>query len=155
MHITVTTVDARLARLMEPKAPPPLERLKAVRALAVAGLRVGISAAPILPALTDSRRSLDALARAAAAHGAQFIFGNVLFLMPSAMAQFMPFLEKEFPQLARRYRKLYRHSAYLSEDYKESITRLIAELRARYGLSGRREEPAIAARHRQFALPFA
>ena len=155
VHMTVTTLDEGLARLLEPKAPPPLERLKAVRALAAAGLRAGISAAPILPALTDSRRSLETLARAAAAHGAQFLFGNVLFLMPSAMAQFMPFLEKEFPQLVQRYRKLYRHSAYLPEDYKESIAKLIAGLRARYGLSGKREEPALAARHRQFALPFA
>ena len=56
--------------------------------------------------------------------------------MPSAMAQFMPFLEKERPQLVRRYRKLFRHSAYLSQDYKDSITRLVAELRTRYGLDG-------------------
>lgn len=155
VHMTVTTIDARLARLVEPKAPPPSKRLEAVQALAEAGLRVGVNAAPILPGLTDSRRSLEALARAAAAHGAQFLFGNVLFLMPSAMAQFMPFLEKEFPQFVRRYRKLYRHSAYLSDEYKEAISQLVAELRARYGLRGKLEEPALTARHRQFALPFA
>ncbi|MCL5670508.1 MAG: radical SAM protein [Acidobacteria bacterium] len=155
VHMTVTTLDAHLARLLEPKAPPPLKRLEAVRALAEAGIRVGINAAPILPGLTDSPRSLEALARAAAAHGARFLFDNVLFLMPSAMAQFMPFLETEFPQLVRRYRKLYERSAYLSGKYKEEIATLVAELRVRYGLDGKHGESAVAAHHRQFALPFA
>ncbi|HEV2247916.1 MAG TPA: radical SAM protein, partial [Terriglobia bacterium] len=97
VHITITTVDSRLARLLEPKAPPPLKRLKAVRQLASAGIRTGVNAAPVIPGLTDSPAQLESLARAASEHGAQSLFGNVLFLMPSAMAQFMPFLEKERP----------------------------------------------------------
>ena len=75
--------------------------------------------------------------------------------MPSAMAQFMPFLEKEYPQLVRRYRKIYGRSAYLSSDYKDEISKLVAELRARYGLGGIREEAAVAPLHRQYALAFA
>src|SRR5690242_11066805 len=155
VHITVTTVDSRLARLLEPKAPPPLKRLEAVRQLVSAGIRTGVNAAPIIPGLTDAPAQLEALARVAAEHHAQFLFGNVLFLMPSAMAQFMPFLEREYPQLVQRYRKLYRHSAYLPAEYKDGISRLIAELRARYGLDSRREETAAAPLHRQYALAFA
>lgn len=152
VHMTVTTLDERLARLIEPKAPPPLKRLEAVKELVTAGIRAGVNVAPILPGLTDSRSQLDALARAASEHQAQFLFGNVLFLMPSAMAQFMPFLEMEFPQLVRRYRKLYRYSAYLSGDYKDGISRLVAELRARYHLDGKREERPLARRYQQLAL---
>lgn len=155
VHITVTTVDTRLARLLEPKAPPPLKRLEAVRELAAAGIRTGVNAMPILPGLTDSPAHLDRLARVAAEHGAQFLHANVLFLMPSAMAQFMPFLEKDYPQLVRRYRKLYLRSAYLSSDYKDGITRLAAEVRARYGLTGKREETTAAPLYRQYALAFA
>jgi DNA repair photolyase len=154
VHITITTLDERLARLLEPKAPPPDKRLETMRALSQAGLRVGLSAAPIIPGITDSPNALEKLVRAASEHGAQFMFGMVLFLMPSAMTQFMPFLEREFPQLVRRYRKLYARSAYLAGDYKESISKLIAGLRARYGLNGRREEPALQKRYQQFALPF-
>ena len=155
VHMTITTVDTRLARLMEPKAPPPQKRLEAVRELAAAGIRVGVNAAPILPGLTDSPAQLDRLARAASEHGAQFLVPIILFLMPSAMAQFMPFLEKEYPQLVLRYRKLYRHSAYLSAEYKDGISRLIAGLRARYRLDGKREETTVAPLHRQYALAFA
>ena len=81
---------------------------------------------------------LEALAAQAAQAGARFLYGNVLFLMPSAMKQFMPFLEKEFPQLVKRYRKLYAQSAYLRGEYPEKISHLMAELRARYGLDGNR-----------------
>jgi hypothetical protein len=66
----------------------------------------------------------------------------------------MPFLEKEFPRLANRYRKLYAHSAYLNGEYKEQMTKLLTELRARYGLDGNRGEPPPAARHPQLSLPF-
>ncbi|MBZ5514415.1 MAG: radical SAM protein [Acidobacteriia bacterium] len=153
VHMTVTTTDERLARLLEPKAPPPARRLEAVRALADARIPAGVNVMPILPGLTDSPRALEAVARAAAEHGAQFLYGNVLFLMPSAMRQFMPFLEREFPRLVKRYRRLYARSAYLSGEYKEEVTKLLALLRARYGLEGRHaSEPHLW--QPQLAFPF-
>jgi DNA repair photolyase len=154
VHMTVTTCDERLARLLEPKAPAPAQRLEAVRKLAQAGIRVGVNAMPVLPGLNDAPRMLEALAAQTAQAGARFLYGNILFLMPSAMKQFMPFLEKEFPHLVKRYRKLYARSAYLRGEYPEKITHLLAELRARYGLDGNRGEMPAAAQHPQMALPF-
>ncbi len=154
VHMTVTTTDERLARLLEPKAPPPAKRLEAVKALAAAGIHVGVNAMPILPGLNDSGESLEALVRSARDAGAKFLYGNVLFLMPSAMKQFMPFLEEEFPHLVRRYRRLYARSAYLNGEYKEQMMTLVAELCSRYGLEGNRVELPPAARHPQLALPF-
>ncbi len=155
VHLTVTTTDERLARLLEPKAPPPAKRLAAISELARAGIHVGVNLMPILPGITDSPRSLDAVARAAAQAGARSLYGNLLFLMPSAMREFMPFLEREFPRLARRYRRLYARSAYLDGEYKEHILKLVAGLRRRYHLEGARGELPPAARHPQMALPFA
>ena len=139
VHLTVTTTDERLARLLEPKAPPPEQRLEVVSKLAGAGIDVSVNAMPILPGINDDPAALDELARRTAAAGARSIYGNVLFLMPSAMNHFMPFLEAEFPHLAVRYRRLYARSAYLTGDYKERIGRLMASLRERYGLAARRE----------------
>ena len=152
VHMTVTTTDAHLARLLEPKAPPPARRLEVVRQLAESGIRTGVNAMPILPGLTDSPESLDAVAREAAAHGAQFLYGNVLFLMPSAYAQFMPFLDREFPRLARRFKKLYARSPYLNGEYKERISKLVSELRMRYSLDGKRDEQPLARKYEQLAL---
>jgi len=154
VHMTVTTTDERLARLLEPKAPPPTKRLEAIAALSSAGSYVGVNAMPILPGLTDSRPSLDRVARAAAEAGARSLYGNILFLMPSAMAQFMPFLEREFPRLVRRYRRLYARSAYLDGEYKEKMAALVAELRTKYGLNAKREGSTAPARTPQLQLAF-
>ncbi len=143
VHMTVTTTNARLARLLEPKAPPPAKRLDAVARLVSAGIYAGVNAMPVVPGLTDSEAGLDDLARRASRAGAKFLHGGALFLMPSAMKQFMPFLEREFPQLLRRYRELYAHSAYLPESYKKAIAERIAEARARHAIanSPRENEP--------------
>lgn len=154
VHMTVTTLDECLARQLEPQAPAPAKRLEAVRALARAGIRVGVNAMPVLPGLNDAARALEMLACRAAEAGAKFLYGNLLFLTPSALKQFMPFLEKEFPHLVKRYRQLYARSAYLRGEYQEKMTKLLAELRARYGLDGHRGEVPAAARHPQMALPF-
>jgi DNA repair photolyase len=154
MHMTVTTHDERLARQLEPKAPAPAQRLEAVRKLAQAGIRVGVNAMPVLPGLNDAPRMLESLAAQAAQAGARFLYANILFLTPSAMKQFMPFLEREFPNLVKRYRRLYARSAYLHGEYPEKIADLMMQLRARYGLDGNRGEVPAAARHPQMALPF-
>ncbi len=154
VHMTVTTLDEPLARLLEPKAPPPAKRLEAVAALAAAGIQVGVNLMPILPGLTDSRRNLEGVARCSAQAGARFLYGNILFLMPSAMKVFMPFLEREFPHFVKRYRRLYARSAYLRGEYQEQIAKLVAEIRTRYGLAGSYRELPPAARHPQMSLPF-
>ena len=142
IHLTITTTDECLARLLEPKAPPPTQRLEAVERLAQAGIDVCVNAMPILPGINDDPATLDELVRQAAAAGARSIYGNVLFLMPSAMNHFMPFLESEFPHLVARYRRLYARTAYLTGEYKERIGRLMASLREKYGLAGRRDGPS-------------
>jgi DNA repair photolyase len=135
INITITTLNRRLARLMEPRAPRPDLRLAAVRALSEAGLHTGVFPNPILPMITDSEESLDALAAAACQAGAQYFGGGPLFLMPSAQKIFFPFLEQRFPKLAGPYRKLYAHSAYLGPGYKEQLRERVARLRERHGLA--------------------
>ncbi|HUY14583.1 MAG TPA: radical SAM protein [Terriglobia bacterium] len=154
VHITVTTTNARLARLLEPKAPPPAKRLEAVRLLATAGIQVGVNAMPILPGLTDSKAALECLVQRSAEAGAKFVHGQLLFLMPSAMKQFMPFLQREFPRLVKRYRTLYAKSAYLHGEYKEQLAALMAELRARYGVGNKHEEKSPCSRPLQLGLPY-
>jgi DNA repair photolyase len=136
IHVTVTTTDEHLARLLEPKAPPPARRLEAVKKLVSDGIYAGVNVMPIMPEINDSPTALEDLARQAAAAGARFMHGNALYLMPAALMQFMPFLEKEFPHLVRLYRKLYARSAYLPKEYQEKIADRVAILRARYNLIG-------------------
>ncbi|MGD0361468.1 MAG: radical SAM protein [Bryobacteraceae bacterium] len=134
INITVTTLNRRLARLMEPRAPRPDLRLAAVHVLAEAGIAVGVFPNPILPMITDSEESLDALAAAARQAGAQYFGGGPLFLMPSAQKIFFPFLEKRVPKLAGPYREMYAHSAYLGPGYKARLRERVARIRQRHSL---------------------
>lgn len=134
VNVTITTLDAGLARLLEPRAPRPELRLKAVRAIADAGIPVGVFPNPIMPLITDQEVRLDRLAKAARDHGATYFGGGVLFLMPCSRKVFFPFVEKHFPHLLRRYQERYERDAYLKGPYREIVRERISGIRDRYGL---------------------
>ncbi len=143
IHITVTTLDADLARMLEPRAPRPDLRLDAVRTLAQAGLRAGVSCSPVVPGITDSPKDLEALIRAAAEAGADYVFANPLFLKPCSAAVFLPFLEQNFPHLAANYRKRYQDRAFLPPAYAKRLSELMTRLREKYKIT-RARRPAYA-----------
>src|SRR5204862_8155546 len=74
VHVTITTLNVDLARILEPRAPRPDLRLEAVRRLNQAGINAGVSCSPVIPEITDSPRDLDAVARATAEAGGKHIF---------------------------------------------------------------------------------
>ena len=134
VHITITTLNVKLARILEPRAPRPDLRMETVRALTEAGIETGVSCSPVVPGITDSLRNLEALVRATAEAGGKHIFANPLFLKPCSAAVFMPFLEKEFPQLAAGYRQRYQDRAFLPKAYGKRISQLMKNLRQKYGM---------------------
>jgi DNA repair photolyase len=144
VNMTVTTLDRRLARVLEYRAPTPDLRLKALRALRKAGIAAGVTLSPILPDITDDPANLEAVIAAAKEHGATHLFYNVLFLKPSAQQAFFPFLERHFPHLAKRYAARFARSAFLDRAYKDRIFRLVADLKRKHGYeaSTDREPPA-------------
>jgi len=135
VSFTITTLDEKLARLLEPYAPRPVLRLKAVEKLSNAGIATAVLPNPVMPGITDGERSLDRLAKAARDRGAQSFGGGPLFLMPSAQAVFMPFLEEHFPRLALRYREHFDRNAYLDKAYKDKLRNVLERIRDRYGLA--------------------
>jgi DNA repair photolyase len=152
--LTITTLDADLARLLEPRAPRPDLRLAAVERLARAGISVGVNPNPILPLITDSEASLDSLAAAAAKAGATYFGGGLLFLMPSAQKIFFPFLEEHFPHLVKRYRERFEKSPYLRGPYQEAIRDRVRRIRDRHRLVSRMAdyEPELWAGEAQLEL---
>ena len=135
VNITVTTLDTKLARILEPRAPRPDLRMNAIKELSLAGIRTGVSCAPVIPGITDTPASLDAIVKATKEAGGRYIFGNPLFLKPCSASIFLPFLEKEFPQLVEDYRKRYADKAFASKVYAKRISDLMASLRKKYGLT--------------------
>ena len=137
LNITVTTLKPKLARLLEPRAPRPDLRLRAVRQLREAGLCVGVSASPLIPGLTDGDGELEAVAAAAKQAGAQWFFSGVLFLMPSSAKQFLPFIREKFPRLAKQYEQWYGNNAYPPEEYRKKVSERVLRIRQKFGFVAR------------------
>lgn len=96
--ISVTTLDRKLARAMEPRAATPERRLQAIEVLATAGVPTAVMFAPVIPALNDSE--LEAVLGRAAAAGATEA-GYVLLRLPHELSDlFREWLQSEFPDRA-------------------------------------------------------
>ena len=134
VSITVTTMDADLARILEPRAPRPDLRLEALKKLRDAGVRAGVICAPVLPGITDSPKRLESVVRAAAEARACHIYANPLFLKPCSAAVFLPFLKEHFPQLVADYDRRFKEHAFLPAAYRKRISELFARLRGKYGI---------------------
>jgi DNA repair photolyase len=98
--LSVTTLDADLARAMEPRAAAPHRRLAAVRALAGAGVPVSVSASPMIPALND--HELDTIVAAAAGAGADHVTAIALRLPYEVGPLFEAWLNHHRPDRASR-----------------------------------------------------
>ncbi|CAG4893124.1 hypothetical protein R69919_01607 [Paraburkholderia gardini] len=98
--ITITTLDADIARTLEPRAATPARRLRTIKTLSEAGVPVGVSIAPVIPFVTepDMERVLEACAQAGAS-SASFI---VLRLPWEVAPLFKDWLAAHFPDRADR-----------------------------------------------------
>jgi DNA repair photolyase len=139
VYMSVPTVDEDAWRTLEPGTAHPLQRLRAVRELAEAGVNVGVLMAPIVPGFSSSRSKLERTVKAIADHGARFVGCNVMYLQDGTRTHFMQFIEREFPQMRPRFEKLYANK-YPPDSYRKEVQGMVRVLQERYGLSRRRSE---------------
>ena len=99
VYVTITTLDAALARRMEPRAAAPHRRLRTIRALADAGVPVGVSVAPQIPFITEDMEQVLAAAHDA---GASSAFYTVIRLPWELDALFREWLALHYPDRAAR-----------------------------------------------------
>ena len=95
---SITTLDAKLARAMEPRAATPARRLAAMQKLSGAGVPVGVLVAPVIPHLND--HELEAILKAASSHGARAAGYGLLRLPHELKAVFPAWLREHFPDRA-------------------------------------------------------
>jgi DNA repair photolyase len=95
VFISITTLDAELRKVMEPRTSPPASRLSAIETLSKAGVPAGVLVAPVIPGLTD--HEMPSIINAAVNAGAQFA-GHVVLRLPHAVAPlFEQWLARHFP----------------------------------------------------------
>ncbi len=100
VYVSVTSLDAGLSRILEPRAAAPHRRLKTIEALARAGVPVGVSISPLIPFINEPE--LERIMAAAAQAGASHAFGVVLRLPWEVAPLFKAWLEAHFPDRAAR-----------------------------------------------------
>lgn len=104
--LSVTTLDPKTARAMEPRAPTPERRLETIEALAQAGVPVGVMVAPIVPGVTD--HEIERILTRGYARGARSASYIMLRLPLETRELFSEWLVEHFPNKARRALSLVR-----------------------------------------------
>jgi len=145
IHLTITTPDAALARILEPRAPRPDLRFKTVAKLRKAGLRAGILCSPLLPGLTDTLPALDTMARRAKSVDASFFAAEPLFLKPCSRETYLAFVHEHFPKLESLYRFRFDGRDFVAAGYRKRIQDLVEAVTRKHRL-GRRRTDALLTR---------
>jgi DNA repair photolyase len=154
--ISVTTLDAELRKVMEPRTSPPIARLAAIRKLAEAGIPVSVNVAPIIPGLTD--HEMPAILKAAAEAGATSAGFTVLRLPHANALLFEKWLETHFPD---RKEKVLNHIKAMHGGklydaqwgkrmrgegiFADQIEKMFDVARRKAGIMNNRGEPSISA----------
>jgi DNA repair photolyase len=135
IHLSLITLDRELARRIEPRAPTPEARLRALGRLAEAGIDVGINVMPVLPGITDRPAMLDAVIRRVSEAGASHVNACALRLQSAARKRYLPFIESEFPRLYPAYRSAFSAGYQMNDAYREGLSRFMRERCRKHGIT--------------------
>ncbi len=135
--ITITTMDEGLASKLEPGAPPPAERIRALKTLHDAGVPVGVRLDPLLPGLNDDADSVRDVLEAAKSAGAETVTCSTYKARPDNLRRVL----EAFPELEERYRRMYVREGvwmhgywYLQAEARRRILEAVREVAVRLGL---------------------
>jgi DNA repair photolyase len=138
ISFSISTLDDKLAKTLEPGAPTPKERLETMQKCKEEGFLVGVDYIPVLPFLSDSEEQLDEMIKTAKAQGADFVFVGVLTLFGNKPADcktlYYKFLEKYYPELVPKYKSLFKIFFQPSKEYQNELEERIKRLCEKYGV---------------------
>ncbi|MFQ5910097.1 MAG: radical SAM protein [Thermoplasmata archaeon] len=142
ISFSFSTVDESLSRLLEPRAPSPRSRMRAIRRLADRGFLVGLSYMPIVPYITDGAEMMEETIASARENGAKFVLAASMTMESWQRDWFMSFLKEDFPDLVGKYEDLYEGKAYTPKwDYTNGIMKRASDLCRTYEMAGRVPRP--------------
>jgi DNA repair photolyase len=150
---SIPTLDEDVWRKTEPSTAHPRQRLRAVKELVEAGIKVGVGMAPILPGISDRPEQLREVVKAAREAGATGVWTNVLFLRPGTREHFLEQLARDWPEQLEHYLELYKGRAYLRNAETKPLREQVEALAREYGVRDRRAIPLDGTQHdEQLAL---
>ena len=137
VNFSLITLNRRLQRMLEPRAPRPSLRLRALAELSAAGIRCNVLMMPMIPGLTDDAAGVESVIRAARKAGASGVWWRSLFLKPAAARRFIPFIRENFPEHQARVTAFHERSVYAPRTYDEYLGEMFDRLRRKHGFDPR------------------
>lgn len=141
ISLSISTLDEKLAKILESGAPKPIERLETVKRCKEEGFFAGVCFIPVLPFLSDSEEEIEETIRTVKEYGADFIFVGGLTLFGKAPTDcktlYYKFLEKYYPELVLKYKSLYRIFFAPSKEYQKELDEKSNRLCEKYGIKNR------------------
>ncbi len=128
--LTVTTMDKTAAKLLEPGAPPPDERIAAVKEIKKQSITCGVHMMPIIPFITSGEHGIDALFSSAKDAGADYVLTGALALKNR---NFFESVRQSFPAEYGRIKDIYKDKKAYGE-YRSGLAEAIERARKRYGM---------------------
>lgn len=141
VSVSIPTLDEDLWRVTEPGTASPRQRLRVVRRLSDAGIRVAVALAPVLPGLNDRPASLAQVVSAARDAGADHLWTGMLYLRPGTREHFLETLGHVWPEKRLAMETLYATHAFRPKSEQRQLTAEVRELAAAH--SHRRAVPLI------------
>jgi len=131
---TITTMDEKKRRLIEPGGAASARRFEMLREFRKTNASVGLHVMPIIPFLTDSYENVDMLFKTASEIGVHYVLPGTLYLRGKTRKIFFDFIESEFHEIHEDLKELYKTGGARKE-YKDSLYKMVNELRDKYSLS--------------------
>lgn len=141
LTFSFSTLNTKVGNIFEPGAPLPGERLKTLKAAIEQGIHSGVSLMPLLPFISDTTESLEALFTAFKDAKANYVMPATLTLFGNSKADsktlVLNALEKHFPELLPRYQKFFAHSNNMPAYYQTAFETKMKEMATRFQLPDR------------------
>jgi len=132
--VTITTMNENIRKKIEPGAIPSIRRLEVLKKLAGKNIGLGLHFMPIIPKITDSRDSIEAVFYEASKVPVDYIICGILNLKSATKINFLDFIKKDFPEIFDEYAKIY-DGAFVTKEHGKEIYKIIYELKRKYALS--------------------
>ncbi|UWD47428.1 radical SAM protein [Clostridioides difficile] len=132
---TITTVDEKTQKLIEPNGVDSMRRFKMLEEFRKTNASVGLHVMPIIPYITDDFENINSLFRYAKESNVHYVLPGTLYLRGVTRGVFFEFIKKEFPDLFDKLSILY-STGSANKEYKNQLYKMVDQLRNKYSLSG-------------------
>lgn len=136
VSFSFSTINEKLAKIFEPGAPSPWERLETMQKLKEEGFMVGVNLMPVLPFLSDSEENLDKMITEMEYYGADFVMVGGLTLFgdksTDCKVRYFEILEKYFPEILEETKNLFRNSFAPPKSYQIALSKLSERICKKY-----------------------